>query len=61
MKNKIVTYFNETVAEMKKVAWPDRQYVTAATGIIIVIVLMTGFFILLVDYVLGAIFKILLG
>jgi len=46
---------------MKKVAWPDRQYVTAATGIIIVIVLMTGFFILLVDYVLGAIFKILLG
>ncbi|OGC11527.1 preprotein translocase subunit SecE [candidate division WOR-1 bacterium RIFOXYA12_FULL_52_29] len=61
MKKKIVNYFNETLAEMKKVAWPDRQYVGAATMIILVIVLMTGFFVLFIDYALGSLFKLILG
>ncbi len=46
---------------MKKVAWPDRQYVGAATMIILVIVLMTGFFVLFIDYALGSLFKLILG
>jgi len=60
MKDKIISYIKETRAEMKKVVWPDRRYVTAATLIILVLVFITGAFVMFVDFGLTETFKVLL-
>jgi preprotein translocase subunit SecE len=60
MKDKIVNYLKETLAEMRKVVWPDQRYVTVATVIILVLVFITGAFVLLVDFGLGKVFHALL-
>lgn len=61
MKDKIIGYFRETLAEMRKVVWPDRRYVMVATIIILVLVFITGVFVLTIDFGLGKIFTALLN
>jgi preprotein translocase SecE subunit len=61
MKDKIIGYFKETLAEMRKVVWPDQRYVTVATIIILVLVFITGVFVLTIDFGLGKIFTALLN
>ena len=60
MKDKILGYLKETLSEMKKVVWPDRRYVSVATLIILVLVVLTGLFLMVTDYGLTVIFKALL-
>ena len=60
MKNKIVEYLKETLAEMKKVVWPDQRYVSVATLIVLVLVFLTGFFVMIIDFGLTEVFKIIL-
>jgi preprotein translocase subunit SecE len=60
MKDKLLAYLKETQAEMKKVVWPDRKYVTAATTIILFLVMLTGVFVMFVDFGLTEVFKVLL-
>ena len=60
MKDKIQSYLKETVAEMKKVVWPDRRYVTTATVIILILVILTAVFLMVVDFGFTEIFKVLL-
>ena len=49
IKNKILGYLRETQAEIKKVAWPQRQYVMAATIMVLAIVIVVGIIITLLD------------
>ncbi|MBO4388518.1 MAG: preprotein translocase subunit SecE [Spirochaetales bacterium] len=49
---KIVKYFKECVAEMKKVVWPTRQYVVKSTGVVIVSAVFFAAFLGLVDFLL---------
>jgi preprotein translocase subunit SecE len=51
----IRSYLKETQGEVKKVAWPDRQYVTAATFIILVICIVMGLGVTLLDWGLAKI------
>jgi preprotein translocase SecE subunit len=60
MKDKILNYLKETQTEMKKVVWPDRRYISVATLIVLVLVFLTGFFVMIVDFGLVEIFKLLL-
>jgi preprotein translocase subunit SecE len=60
MKEKLQSYLKETVAEMKKVVWPDRRYVTTATIIILILVVLTALFVMLVDFGFAEVFKVLL-
>ncbi|MDD4178956.1 MAG: preprotein translocase subunit SecE [Candidatus Margulisbacteria bacterium] len=60
MKNKIQNYLKETLAEMKKVVWPDRRYITVATVIILILVIATALFVMGVDSVFAWLFKTLL-
>lgn len=60
MKDKIINYLKETLAEMRKVVWPDQRYVTVATIIILVLVFITGAFVMIVDFGLAEVFKVLL-
>jgi preprotein translocase subunit SecE len=46
---RVVQYYREVVAEMKKVTWPDRPQLQSATIQIIVFVLLLGALIALLD------------
>ena len=49
---RLVTFYHDVVAEMKKVTWPDRAQLQQATIQIIVFVLVLGAIIALIDVVL---------
>lgn len=60
IKEKIISYLKETWQELKKVVWPDRRYLTVATLIILVLVILTGLFVMMVDFGFAEVFKVLL-
>ncbi|MDY4889573.1 MAG: preprotein translocase subunit SecE [Sphaerochaetaceae bacterium] len=49
---KIIRYFKESVAEMKKVVWPTKQYVGKSTLIVIVSSFAFAVFLGLADFLL---------
>ena len=49
---RMVNYYHEVVAEMKKVTWPDRPQLQSATIQIIIFVLFIGAVIALIDVAL---------
>ena len=51
---RIVTFYHDVVAEMKKVTWPDSAQLQQATIQIIVFVLVLGAIIALIDVALQA-------
>ncbi|MFA4966994.1 MAG: preprotein translocase subunit SecE [Candidatus Margulisiibacteriota bacterium] len=59
IQKKIVDYVKETRAEVKKVTWPDRRYVTAATIIILLIVIVFAVFIMILDWGLARLFMMI--
>jgi len=56
----LVKFFKETKAETKKVVWPDRRYVAVATLIILVLVTITGLYVMFIDFTFKNIFGYLL-
>ena len=50
------TFYNDVLAEMRKVAWPDRPQVQQATIGIIAIVLFVGAVIALLDVAIQQVF-----
>ena len=60
MLNKAVQFIKETRAEAKKVVWPNRKYVTAATVITLFVVVITGIYVTFVDLALSNIFGALI-
>jgi preprotein translocase subunit SecE len=48
----IVGFYNDVVAELRKVTWPDRPQVRQATIAIIIFVLLIGLVIFLLDLLL---------
>ena len=53
--NKVVTYYNDVLTEMRKVTWPDRAQLKDTTIKIIIFVLILGAIIALIDVVLQAV------
>ncbi len=51
---RLVTFYHDVVAEMKKVTWPDRPQLQQATIQIIIFVLLLGAVIALIDVALQA-------
>jgi preprotein translocase subunit SecE len=47
------TFFNEVVAELRKVYWPPRQETLAFTGVVLVVVSFVAIYLGIVDYVLS--------
>ncbi len=50
--SKVITYVQESIAELKKVTWPSRKQTTSYTLLVIGISLGMAIFIGLVDFVL---------
>jgi preprotein translocase subunit SecE len=49
---KIIAFFQESFAELKKVTWPSREETIASTKVVIVSTLIIAFMLGLVDLVL---------
>jgi preprotein translocase subunit SecE len=50
IKEKLINYLKEIRSESRKVVWPGRNYVTAATIIVFIIVLLVALFIMVIDF-----------
>jgi preprotein translocase subunit SecE len=61
IKTKIIEYIKETRAEVKKVVWPERQYVASATVVILLIVVLLAAFVTILDWGLAKIFLFISG
>jgi len=57
--SRVKGFLKETEAEGKKVIWPERKYITAATGIILVIVILTTLYVMFLDFGFAKIFELL--
>jgi preprotein translocase subunit SecE len=49
---KIITFFQESFGELKKVTWPSREEVTASTKVVLVSTLIIAIALGIVDYLL---------
>lgn len=47
--NKLVKFFKETKAELKKVTWPGKQQLIHNTAIILVFIIITGIILSICD------------
>ncbi len=57
MKEKIITFFDDVIKEMKKVTWPTMEELKESTTVVIVTCLMLAAFTYLIDMVITQIFK----
>lgn len=53
MANKLVQYFIDSKAELKKVTWPTQQETIRASILVIVISIVTALFLGLIDILLN--------
>jgi preprotein translocase subunit SecE len=49
---KIILFFQESFAELKKVTWPSREDATASTKVVLVSTIIIALFLGLVDFLL---------
>ena len=52
-------FLKETEIESKKVIWPERRYVAAATIIVLIIVIVSAIYVMFLDFGFTEIFKFL--
>jgi preprotein translocase subunit SecE len=58
---KIIKFFYEVKAELKKINWPTRKETVASTSVVLVIVLIIAVFLFIVDQGLSFLIRIILG
>ncbi len=61
MFEKIVKFFSEIVAELKKVTWPTREELKESTKLVIIATFVVTVFVGLVDQLLTLLIRRLLG
>ena len=59
-ENRLSQYFRETRAELRKVVWPTRQEATNLTLIVVGTVVTMSIFFGAIDYLLTALFRLLM-
>lgn len=57
----LVEFFEESWQELKKVYWPSRKETYAATGVVIVVVILVSLYLAGVDFVLTKAIQAVLG
>ncbi len=55
----IAKFFVLTVREMKKVRWPNKQMMKEASAIVLSFILLFGLYIVLDDYIIAQILKLI--
>jgi preprotein translocase subunit SecE len=59
--NRLVRYFKETRAELRKVSWPTRQQATNLTLIVLAVTVVMAIFLGAVDFVFAHLLSLLVG
>jgi len=59
--NRLVKYFKEVRAEIRKVTWPSREEVTRLTTIVIVVLVAASAFMAVVDYAFSWLMRIIVN
>ncbi len=59
--NRISRFFNETMAELRKVNWPTRQEAQNLTKIVIVVIIAMATFLGVLDFIFLKLFAIILS
>lgn len=54
-------FLTDVRAEFKKVTWPSREQTLKQTGVVLVIVAITGVFLGMVDFGLSGLVKMIIG
>lgn len=62
-QSKLRTFYEEVVAELKKVTWPNKRELYGATAVVITVIILLSVAVGVVDAVLGKIMEklIILG
>ena len=60
-ENAVVRYFRETMAELKRVSWPNRQEATRLTLIVLGTTVAMSAFLGIVDLLSTQLFSVLIG
>jgi preprotein translocase subunit SecE len=60
-ENRLVRYFKETRAELRKVTWPTRQQATNLTLIVLAVTVAMALFLGAFDLIFSALIRQLLG
>jgi preprotein translocase SecE subunit len=58
---KLVKYLQEVQAELKKTTWPDRPKLIASTKVVLAAVIITGFYLFCIDWVLTQVMGFIIG
>ncbi len=58
---KIIQFLKEVRAEARRVTWASRREIMAATAVVLIIVFLSAFYLGIVDLVLSALIKVVLG
>jgi len=54
-------YLREVVYELRKVVWPSRKETIGTTAVVLVIVIISGVFLGIVDFILSHFIRLLIG
>jgi preprotein translocase subunit SecE len=54
-------YLREVVYELRKVVWPSRKETIGSTSVVLVIVILSGLFLGIVDFLLSRFIRLLIG
>lgn len=60
VKEKIVTFVREVIAETKKVSWSNKQEFLGSTVVVVFSIMVMSLFIGLVDFLLSRIFNFIM-
>lgn len=59
-ENRVVRYFKETRAELRKVTWPTRQEALNLTGIVLAVTIFMAALLGLLDFLFAKLFALFL-
>lgn len=60
-ENAIQRYFRETTGELRKVSWPTWPEARRLTGLVLLVMLVVGFFLAGVDFLAGELLNLVLA
>jgi preprotein translocase SecE subunit len=59
-RSRVINFFIQVWAELRRVQWPDRTAVTQATAVVIVFTLLAGLYLAFFDYIFSKLVKAIL-
>ena len=59
-RNGIKRFYQETVAELRKVSWPSQEEAINLTRVVVIVIVAMGLFLGVLDFIFGRLFAFIL-